>query len=155
MLDLDETLWGGIVGEDGPEALKLGGNDAPGNAYYDFQTALANLRRRGVLLALCSRNNPDDVWPVIEAHPHMVLKRGHFAAARVNWGDKASNIREIAAELNLGTDSLVFFDDNPMERARVRQQLPEVLTIELPADPALLREDPARPRRLRIACGDG
>jgi FkbH-like protein len=136
VLDLDETLWGGIVGEDGIEGLKLGGNDAPGNAYRDFQEALANLRRRGVLLALCSRNNPDDVWPVIEGHPHMVLRRSHFAAARVNWGDKASNIREIAAELNLGIDSLVFFDDNPMERARVRQQLPEVLTVDLPTDPA-------------------
>ena len=136
VLDLDETLWGGIVGEDGAEGIKLGGNDAPGNAYHDFQLALDDLRRRGVVLALCSRNNPDDVWPVIEGHPHMVLRRSHFAAARVNWSDKASNIRDIAAELNLGVDSFVFFDDNPMERARVRQQLPEVLTIDLPIDPA-------------------
>jgi FkbH-like protein len=136
ILDLDETLWGGVVGEDGLDGIKLGGNDAPGNAYYDFQLALDGLQRRGVLLAVCSKNNPEDVWPVIDGHPHMVLRRSHFVATRLNWRDKASNILEIARELSLGVDSIVFLDDNPAERALVRQQLPEVLTVEMPADPA-------------------
>jgi FkbH-like protein len=135
-VDLDNTLWGGVIGEDGLEGITLGGNDAPGNAFYDFQLALDGLRRRGVLLAICSRNNPDDVWPVIDSHPHMVLRRNHFAASRVNWNDKASNIVEIARDLNLGLDSLVFLDDNPAERALLRQQVPDVLTVDLPADPA-------------------
>ena len=135
VLDLDETLWGGVVGEDGLAGIKLGGNDAPGNAYHDFQIGLDGLQRRGVLLALCSKNNPDDVWPVIDSHPHMVLRRSHFAASRINWRDKASNIVDIARELNLGIDSIVFLDDNPAERALVRQQLPDVLTVEMPADP--------------------
>src|ERR1700682_4492874 len=113
VLDLDETLWGGVVGEDGLQGIKLGGNDAPGNAYYDFQIALDALRRRGVLLALCSKNNPEDVWPVIDGHPHMVLRRSHFVAARVNWRDKASNIVDIPRELNLAVDIIVFLDDNP------------------------------------------
>ncbi len=111
VLDLDETLWGGVVGEDGLHGIKLGGNNAPGNAYYDFQIALDALRRRGILLALCSKNNPEDVWPVIVTR--MVLRRSHFIASRVNWMDKASNILEMARELNLGVDSVVFFDDNP------------------------------------------
>jgi FkbH-like protein len=85
---------------------------------------------------LCSKNNPEDVWPVVEGHPHMVLRRSRFVAARLNWRDKASNIVEIARELNIGVDSLVFLDDNPAERALVRQQIPQVLTVELPADPA-------------------
>jgi FkbH-like protein len=136
VLDLDNTLWGGVIGEDGVDGIKLGGNDAPGNAFYDFQLALSGLRRRGVLLALCSRNNPEDVWPALDTHPHMVLRRDHFAATRVDWNDKASSIVDIARELNLGLDSLVFLDDNPAERALVRQHLPEVLTVDLPADPA-------------------
>ena len=136
VLDLDNTLWGGVVGEDGLSGIRLGGTSAPGNAYGDFGRALDALNRRGILLALCSKNNPDDVWPVFDTHPDTVLKRAHFAAARINWQDKATNIREIAQELNLGLDSLVFLDDNPAERGLVRQQLPEVLTPELPRDPA-------------------
>ena len=112
------------------------GTSAPGNAFADFGCALDGLNRCGILLALCSKNNPDDVWPVFDTHPDTVLKRAHFAAARINWQDKATNIREIAQELNLGLDSLVFLDDNPAERGLVRQQLPEVLTPELPRDPA-------------------
>jgi FkbH-like protein len=136
VLDLDETLWGGVIGEAGIDGVSLGGNDAPGNAYYDFQRALNALRRRGILLALCSKNNPDEAWGAIDEHPHMVLRRQHFAAARINWTDKATNIRSIARELNLGLDSLVFIDDNPAERALIREQLPEVLTVELPKEPA-------------------
>ncbi len=137
VLDLDNTLWGGVVGEDGFDQIKIGGTAAPGNAFADFQRALEGLHRRGILLALCSKNNPDDVWPVFDHHPGMALRRSHFAAVRVNWQDKAANLREIAQELNLGLDSLVFLDDNPAERGLVRQQLPEVLTPEMPRDPAL------------------
>jgi FkbH-like protein len=138
VLDLDNTLWGGVIGEDGLDGIKLGGNDAPGNAFYDFQMALDALRQRGILLAICSRNNPEDVWPVIENHPQMVLRRHHFVASRINWLDKATNIDDIARELNIGLDSLVFLDDNPAERALVRQRLPDVLTVDLPVEPAYL-----------------
>jgi len=137
VLDLDNTLWGGVAGEDGIAGIKIGGSAAPGNAYADFQGALEALSRRGILLALCSKNNPEDVWPVFDGHPDMVLRRAHFAATRINWQDKATNIREIARELNLGLDSLVFLDDNPAERGLVRQHLPAVMTPEMPRDPAL------------------
>ena len=137
VLDLDNTLWGGVVGEDGIDRIKIGGSAAPGNAYADFQAALGGLSQRGILLALCSKNNPEDVWPVFDAHPDMLLRRAHFAAARINWQDKAANIREIARELNISLDSLVFLDDNPVERGLVRQELPEVMTPEMPRDPAL------------------
>jgi FkbH-like protein len=140
VLDLDNTLWGGVAGEDGFEGIKIGGNDAPGNAFRDFQLALSALRRRGILLALCSKNNPDDVWRIIDSHPHMVLRRKDFAATRVNWTDKVSNIVDIARELNLGLDSFVFIDDNPAERALVAAGLPAVLTVDLPADPAFYTE---------------
>jgi FkbH-like protein len=140
VLDLDNTLWGGVIGEDGLEGITLGGNDAPGNAFYDFQLALDGLRRRGVLLALCSRNNPEDAWAAIDSHPHMVLRRHHFAASRVNWTDKASNIIDIARELNLGLDSFVFLDDNPAERALLRHHVPDVLTVDLPGDPSYYTE---------------
>ena len=138
VLDLDGTLWGGIVGEVGTEGVALGPT-APGIEYADFQRALLGLTRRGILLAVCSKNNPDDALPVIRAHPHMVLREEHFAAMRINWKNKAENIREIAAELNIGVDSLVFIDDNPNERELIRQMLPEVLTVDLPRDPSLYR----------------
>src|SRR6202040_3278613 len=97
------------------------------------------LWRRGVLLAICSKNNPDDALAVFEQHPDMVLKLSHFAAQRINWESKTDNLRAIASELNIGLDSLVFLDDNPVERARIRAELPEVLTPELPTDPAQYR----------------
>ena len=137
VLDLDNTLWGGVVGEDGLEGIKIGGTSAPGNAFADFQGTLLALSRRGILLALCSKNNPEDVWPVFETHPDMLLRRENFVASRINWQDKASNLRELAAELNLGLDSFVFLDDNPAERGLVRQSCPEVMTPDLPRDPAL------------------
>ncbi len=138
VLDLDGTLWGGIVGEAGPEGIALGPT-APGIEYVEFQRALLELTRRGVLLAICSKNNPDDALPVIRSHPHMVLREENFAAMRINWNNKADNIAEIAEELNIGVDSLAYFDDNPNERELIRQLLPEVLTVELPRDPSLYR----------------
>lgn len=139
VLDLDGTLWGGIVGEVGSDGIALG-PAAPGIAYLEFQRALLGLVRRGVLLAVCSKNNPEDALPVIRHHPHMILKEEHFAAMRINWRNKAENIREIAKELNIGLDSLVFIDDNPNERELVKQLLPEVLTIDLPRDASLYRK---------------
>lgn len=138
VLDLDGTLWGGIVGEVGAEGVALG-PAAPGIAYVDFQRTLLGLTRRGILLAVCSKNNPEDALPVIRTHPHMVLREEQFAAMRINWKNKADNIREIAQELNIGLDSLVFVDDNPNERELITQVLPEVLTVDLPKDPSLYR----------------
>ena len=138
VLDLDGTLWGGIVGELGVEGIHLGPS-VPGEEYTEFQRALLNLTRRGILLAICSKNNMEDVLPVLRSHPHMVLKEEHFAAMRVNWNNKAENIREIAEELNIGLDSLVFIDDNPNERELVSQVLPEVLTVTPPTDPSRYR----------------
>jgi len=138
VLDLDGTLWGGIVGEVGAEGVALGPT-APGIEYVDFQRALLGLTRRGILLAVCSKNNPEDALPVIRTHPHMVLREEQFAAMRINWRNKADNILEIAQELNIGLDSLVFIDDNPNERELIKQMLPEVLTVDLPKDPSLYR----------------
>lgn len=138
VLDLDGTLWGGVVGEAGTEGVALGPT-APGIEYVDFQRALLGLTRRGILLAVCSKNNPEDALPVIRTHPHMVLREEQFAAMRINWSNKADNILEIAQELNIGLDSLVFIDDNPNERELIKQVLPEVLTVDLPKDPSLYR----------------
>lgn len=132
-LDLDNTLWGGIIGEDGIEGIRLG-EDGIGRAYAEFQEELLNLYRKGVLLALCSKNNPQDALQVIREHPGMRLREEHFAAVRINWEDKASNLRALAEELNIGLDSFVFIDDNPVERTWVRQSAPEVVVPEWPAD---------------------
>lgn len=138
VLDLDNTLWGGVIGEDGLAGIHLG-SEAPGSAFVAFQRELEKLWKRGILLAISSKNNPDDVFPVFEKHPDMVLRLSHFAAHRINWEEKALNIRSIAKELNIGLDSLVFLDDSPVERAKVRAELPQVLVPELPTDPALYR----------------
>jgi FkbH-like protein len=138
VLDLDNTLWGGVVGEDGPYGVAVG-QEAPGNAYRAFQEAILGLWRRGVILAINSKNNEADAMEVLERHPDMLLRPHHFAAIRINWQDKATNLRSIAHELNIGLDSLVFMDDNPAECALVRQQLPEVLTVQLPRDPSHYR----------------
>jgi len=138
VVDLDGTLWGGVVGEVGPEGIQLGPT-APGIEYVDFQESLLNLTKRGILLAVCSKNNPDDVVPVLREHKHMVLREQHFAAARINWRNKAENLKAIAEELNIGLDSLVFLDDNPVERELIRQMLPQVLTVELPRDASQYR----------------
>jgi FkbH-like protein len=133
-VDLDNTLWGGVVGEDGMTGIRLG-PEYPGAAYQSLQRALLDLTRRGILLAICSKNNPDDVKDVLKNHPGMLLRPNHFAVMRINWNDKAHNLREIAAELNIGVDALAFLDDNPFEREQVRAALPEVTVIDLPADP--------------------
>ncbi len=146
VVDLDNTLWGGVVGEDGIDGIKLG-SEYPGAAYRALQRALLDLSRKGILLAICSKNNPEDAMEVLEKHPGMFLRPSDFAAMRINWNDKPQNLREIAAELNIGVDSIAFLDDNPSERERVRSVLPEVLAIDLPQDPmqyaAVIRDCPA------------
>jgi FkbH-like protein len=132
-VDLDNTLWGGVIGEDGINGLRLG-QEYPGAAYQELQRALLDLSRRGILLAVCSKNNPGDAMEAIEGHPGMILKARDFAAMRINWEEKSGNLREIAAELNIGLDSVAFLDDNPVERQQVRDQAPEVIVIDLPDD---------------------
>ena len=139
VLDLDNTLWGGIIGEDGLEGITLG-NTSPGIEYVEFQKALLSLYNRGIILAICSKNNYDDAIKVFREHPFQVLKEDHFAAMRINWQNKALNLKELAAEINIGLDSMVFFDDNPVERAQVSQVHPEVLVVEMPKNPRLYRE---------------
>jgi FkbH-like protein len=136
VLDLDDTLWGGVVGDVGWENLVLGGHDSRGEALVDFQHRLKALSNRGILLALASKNEEAVALDAIDRHPEMVLRRSDFAGWRINWLDKAQNIAELVAELNLGLHSAVFIDDNPVERDRVRQALPDVLVPEWPDDPA-------------------
>jgi FkbH-like protein len=133
--DLDNTLWGGVLGEDGFDGIKIDA-EYPGGIYRALQRTLLDLSRRGILLAVSSKNNADDAMRVLNEHPGMLLRPEHFAAMRINWNDKAQSLREIAAELNLGIDSLAFLDDNPAERHRVRTELPMVTVLELPEDPA-------------------
>jgi HAD-superfamily phosphatase, subfamily IIIC/FkbH-like domain len=132
--DLDNTMWGGIIGEDGMNGIKLGA-EYPGAAYQNLQRAMLDLAKRGILLAICSKNNLDDAIEALQNHPGMLLKPKDFAAMRINWTDKAQNLREIASELNLGIDALAFIDDNPFEREQLRKTLPEVIIIDLPEDP--------------------
>lgn len=139
VLDLDNTLWGGIIGEDGLKGIKLG-TTSPGIEFVDFQRLLLSLYNRGVILAICSKNNYDDAIKVLQEHPYQVLREEHFAAMRINWQNKASNIEELAKEINIGLDSMVFLDDNPVERAQVAQVLPDVMVVELPKNPRLYRE---------------
>jgi FkbH-like protein len=133
VLDLDNTLWGGIVGEDGLDGIALGG-EGVGLAFAEFQEELANLTRKGVLLAICSKNNESDALDVLRRHPSARLREDAFAAWRINWRDKASNIRELAAELNIGLESLVFIDDSAAERDLVRTSLPDVYVPDWPQD---------------------
>ncbi len=131
VVDLDNTLWGGILGEDGIEGIQLG-NSYPGNAYKAFQKMLLEASKSGILLTIVSKNNEDEVWTTIETHPDMVLKKNDFVAWRINWNDKADNIKEIAEELNIGVNSMVFIDDNPVERNWIIQALPEVTVPDFP-----------------------
>ena len=135
VLDLDNTLWGGIVGEDGFDGIKLGPNP-PGNIFVEFQRWLLSLHDRGIILAINSKNNYDEAIKVIQDHKYMILKENHFASIRINWKDKIQNIKEIAKEINIGLDSIVFFDDDPRNCEIVKTALPEVLTINLPKDPS-------------------
>lgn len=132
VLDMDNTLWGGVLGEAGMEGIALG-PDYPGNVFVEFQRRILSLRDRGVLLAAASKNNAADVEAVLAGHPSCLLRREHFSAFEVHWEDKAQSLRRIAQSLNIGLDSLVFVDDNPAERAWVRAEVPEVSVIELPA----------------------
>ncbi len=136
VLDLDNTLWGGVVGEDGVEGIQVGPPSAVGEAHLELQRYALALKERGVLLAICSKNNEEDALQPFRRHDAMALKVEDFAAIKANWLDKPANLRAIAAELNLGMDSLVFLDDNPIERAAVRAALPEVAVPELGADPS-------------------
>ena len=134
-LDLDDTLWGGIAGEDGPEGIQLGVGHR-GRAFVQLQRALRELARRGVLLAVNSKNNPEDALEIIDRHPAMLLRRDDFAAVRINWQDKAANLLELAEELGVALDSFVYVDDSAAECERVRQALPEVMTVHLSGDPS-------------------
>lgn len=135
VLDLDNTLWGGVVGEDGPDGIQLG-PDYPGSAYVEFQEVILGLERRGVVLAINSHNNEADAIEVLERHPAMVLRRHHFAAVRINWQDKVRNMFELSEELRLGVESFVYLDDSQVECERMWQALPRVWTIHLSPEPA-------------------
>jgi FkbH-like protein len=135
VLDADNTLWGGVIGEEGINGIALG-QDYPGRAFLDFQKRLLSLQQRGFLLALCSKNNPADVAEVLRSHPYQLLQPEHFAAQRVNWLTKPDNLRSLAEELNLGLDSFIFVDDSDYECSAVRHSLPEVEVIQVPSRPA-------------------
>ncbi len=135
VLDLDNTLWGGIVGEDGLAGLRLG-RDGIGAAFRDFQKDIHTLKQRGIVLAVSSKNNQSDVEEVFRAHPDMVLRWEDFAAVRIDWRDKPIHLRELSEELSLGLDSFVFIDDNPVERAFMRSEMPEVFVVDMPSDPS-------------------
>jgi FkbH-like protein len=136
-LDLDNTLWGGILGEDGINGIALGGN-YPGSAFLFLQHQILELNRQGVILAVSSKNNIEDVRQVWNEHPDAALKEEHFAVLRIDWNNKADNIRDMAQELNIGLDSFVFLDDNPSERELIKKYLPEVTVPDFPEQPYLL-----------------
>ena len=137
VVDLDNTIWGGVIGEDGMESIVLS-DDGPGKAFYDFQRILLDLSKTGILLAICSKNDADLAMAAISSHPSMILRLDDFAAIRINWEDKATNLRSIAQELNLGLDSLIFLDDSEHERQQVRFGIPEITVPDLPIDPSEL-----------------
>ena len=135
VMDLDNTLWGGVVGDDGLEGIVIGQGSPLGEAYVAFQDYARELSRRGVILAVCSKNDEANALEPFEKHPEMVLKRPDISSFVANWSDKAGNIRAIAEELNIGLDALVFIDDNPFERNLVRRELPMVAVPEVTDDP--------------------
>ncbi len=135
VVDLDNTLWGGILGDDGPDKIELGQTEV-GLAFSRFQRSLSYLKGRGILLAVCSRNNPDLVRSVLETHPDMGLRASDFAVIVANYSDKVTSLMSIRDRLNIGLDSIVFLDDSPFERDMVRSALPDVQVPELPSDPA-------------------
>ncbi len=133
VLDLDNTLWGGIIGDDGIDNIKLS-NDGEGKAFYDFQRELLKLYNRGILLAINSKNSEEIVLETMNSHPHMLLKPEHFVSMKINWNNKAQNMKEIVDEINIGLDSLVFLDDSEFERGVISNQFPEIYVPELPKD---------------------
>jgi len=134
IVDLDNTLWGGVLGEDGPDGIELDG-EYPGAAFQAVQRVLLDLSRRGIILGVCSKNDEGDALTVLRDHPGMLVRPDDFAVFKINWQDKATNIKAIAQELNIGTDAIAFLDDNAAERLWVRQSLPEVHVIEVSDDP--------------------
>jgi len=136
VLDLDNTLWGGVIGDDGLNGIRLGQGNAEGEAFMAFQHYVKQLKQRGIILAVCSKNDEHNALEVFEKHPDMVLRRQDISLFVANWDNKAANLQKIAQELNIGLDALVFFDDNPAERALVRQFLPMVAVPEVPDNPA-------------------
>jgi HAD-superfamily phosphatase, subfamily IIIC/FkbH-like domain len=133
-LDLDNTLWGGILGEDGTDGIKIGG-DYPGNAFLNFQEGLIELSKNGVILTICSKNNEQDVFDAWNNNPFILLNQRYISSYRINWQNKAENIKELAEELNIGLDSFVFVDDNPTERELIKQMLPMVEVPDFPEKP--------------------
>ncbi len=138
VLDLDNTLWGGIIGEDGIHGVKLS-EDGTGKIYRDFQKAVLSLKKLGVLLVVCSKNNESDAFEAFKSHPMMILDWEDFIIRKINWTNKAENIKQIANELNLGLDSFVFIDDNHVERKLIRDVLPMVSVPGFPSDIAFLK----------------
>lgn len=136
VLDLDNTLWGGVIGDDGLEGIILGQGSGVGEAFVGFQKYAKSLTKRGVILAVCSKNDEANALLPFDSHPEMILKRSDISCFVANWSDKAENLRHIAATLNIGLDSLVFADDNPAERGLIRRELPMVAVPELPEDPS-------------------
>jgi HAD superfamily phosphatase (TIGR01681 family) len=136
VMDLDNTLWGGVIGDDGLENIVLGQGSALGEAFLNFQSYAADLAKRGVILAVCSKNDESNALAPFQQHPDMLLKKSDIAAFVANWDDKAVNLRRIAQSLNIGLDSLVFVDDNPFERNLIRRELPMVAVPEVGEDPA-------------------
>lgn len=136
VLDLDNTLWGGVIGDDGLAGIRLGQGDAEGEAFLAFQRYAKGLRSRGIILAVCSKNEHGIAKEAFDRHPDMILRYEDIACFVANWNDKAGNLRAIASQLNIGLDALVFVDDNPAERSLVRRFAPEVVVPELPPDPA-------------------
>jgi len=137
ILDLDNTLWGGILGEDGIEGIKIG-DTYPGLAFLNFQENILEAASNGVIIAICSKNNEEDVLEAFSNHPFQLIKEKHISAHRINWQDKVTNIQELSDELNIGLDSFVFIDDNPIERERVKQMLPMVEVPDFPEHPYLM-----------------
>jgi FkbH-like protein len=136
ILDLDNTVWGGVIGDDGLKGIQVAQGDARGEAHVAVQRLAFNLRQRGIVLAVCSKNTDEIAREPFENHPEMLLRLEHIAVFQANWNDKATNIQAIAEELSLGLDSMVFLDDNPVERGLVRKLLPQVAVPELPEEPA-------------------
>ncbi|HOA80928.1 MAG TPA: HAD-IIIC family phosphatase [Defluviitaleaceae bacterium] len=139
VLDLDNTLWGGVVGEEGIENIELS-ESKEGARYKDFQKKLKDMKEMGILLAIVSKNNEEDALEVFRKHPHMVLKEDDFVIKKINWNLKAENLKEISEDLNIGLDSLVFIDDNPIERESVKQALPEIIVPDFPGDTSNLKK---------------
>lgn len=137
VLDLDNTLWGGVIGEDGVSGIQIGG-EYPGNVFQFFQEEILKISRTGIILAICSKNNLNDILEVFENHPQMILRKKDFLIIKSNWEDKATNIISISKELNIGLDSIVFIDDNPSERLLIKNLLPEVVVPEFPDKQYLL-----------------